>query len=197
MDLIIVYLECMRYKEYNPNRVLEKAIELFWKNSVNGCSINDLVEYTGVNRFSLYNEFENKQGILYASFDLYRTRFCDKKFTILEEEGPLIPVLFNFYMSFLSNTSAIQGCYFIHIGTELADSDTSVKEKLKNYLDEVETLFIKLLMRHNYSEARSSFVAKHLIGLYCTAMSFCLIHTKEEQEKYLLNGIQLILSKNG
>ena len=54
----------MRYKEYHPNRILEKSIELFWTNGVNGCSINDIVEYTGVNRFSLYNEFENKNGIL-------------------------------------------------------------------------------------------------------------------------------------
>ena len=187
----------MRYKEYNPNRVLEKAIELFWKNGVNGCSINDLVEYTGVNRFSLYNEFDNKLGILYASFSLYRDRFCKSKFSILSNEGELIQVLFEFYMSFLDNSNPISGCYVIHVSTELADSDTLVKANLKNYLNEIESLFSKLLIRNGYSEIKSHFLSKHLIGLYCTAMSFCLIHTREEQEKYLLNGIQLILSNNG
>jgi AcrR family transcriptional regulator len=187
----------MRYKEYNPNKVLEKAIELFWKNGVNGCSINDLVESTGVNRFSLYNEFENKLGILYASFDLHRDRVCKVKYLILEREGELIQVLFEFYMSFLDESNNIPGCYFIHVGTELADSDYLVKKNLQSHLNEIENLFSKLLVRHGYSRIKSNFLSKHLIGLYCTAMSFCLIHTREEQEKYLLNGIQLILSNNG
>jgi TetR/AcrR family transcriptional repressor of nem operon len=187
----------MRYKEYNPNKVLEKAIELFWKNGVNGCSINDLVEHTGVNRFSLYNEFENKQGILYASFNLYRERFCNSKFSILNNDGNLINILIDFFMSFLEDTRFVPGCYIIHVGTELADSDQLVKENLNSYLNDIDDLFSNLLLRHGRSEANSKFLSKHLLGLYCTAMSFCLIHTREEQEQYLLNGIQLILSDNG
>lgn len=187
----------MRYKEYNPNKVLEKAIELFWKNGVNGCSINDLVDYTGVNRFSLYNEFDNKLGILYASFDLYIDRYCKSKYSILEREGDLIEVLFEFYMSFLSEDNPISGCYVIHVSTELADSDPLVKDNLQNFLNSIESLFSKLLLKHGYSEAKSNFLAKHLIGLYCIAMSFCLIHSKKKQEAYLLNGIQLILCNNG
>ena len=187
----------MRYKEYNPNKVLEKAIELFWKNGVNGCSINDLVEYTGVNRFSLYNEFENKLGILYASFELYINRYCKSKYSILEKEGNLSEILFEFYISFLSEENSIPGSYIIHVGTELADSDPLVKGSLHNYLNEIELLFSNLLLRHGYSETKSSFLSKHLIGLYCTAMSFCLIHSREEQEAYLLNGIQLIINNNG
>ena len=69
----------MRYKEYNVNRVLEKSMALFWQKGFNGCSVNELVKETGVNRFSLYNEFENKEGILYASLELYRERYCDDK----------------------------------------------------------------------------------------------------------------------
>lgn len=184
----------MRYKEYHPNKVLEKAIELFWKQGVNGCSINDLVKNTGVNRFSLYHEFENKLGILYASFDLYIERYCKSKFSILQKEGDLIQVIFDFYMSFLSEDNSIPGCYIIHVGTELADSDSFVKESLSNYLKEIELLITKLLLKNGYSKANSSFLSKHLIGLYCTAMSFCLIHSKEEQEAYLLNGIQLIIN---
>lgn len=186
----------MRYKEYNPNAVLEKAQDLFWRKGVNGCSIKDLVIHTGVNRFSLYNEFENKLGILYASFNLYRVRFCKHKLDILETKGDVVLILFQFYMSFLDNTNPIPGCYIIHVGTELADSDSMVKENLESYLYEVEGLFVKLLLEHDFSEARSKFLSKHLIGLYCTAMSFCLIHTREAQEKYLLMGIQLILSQN-
>ena len=39
-------------------------------------------------------------------------------------------------MSFLSENNAVPGCYVIHVGTELADSDSIVKENLKSYLKE-------------------------------------------------------------
>jgi len=124
----------MRYKEYNVNKVLEQAIELFWQGGYNGCSINDLVELTGVNRFSLYHEFSNKEGILYRSLELYKERHCNKHLSMLFEEGNSKDILQNFYMSFLKKPAPYQGCYFIHIGTELADSDAKVKEALDQYL---------------------------------------------------------------
>lgn len=76
----------MRYKEYNTNNVLEKSIKLFWENGFRGCSINEIVQTTGVNRFSLYHEFENKEGILYASLHLYKKRYCQEKLDLLNAE---------------------------------------------------------------------------------------------------------------
>ena len=66
----------MRYKEFNSNKVLEECISLFWKNSFNGTPMSAIVKQTAVNRFSLYQEFENKQGILYEALKLYRERYA-------------------------------------------------------------------------------------------------------------------------
>jgi len=187
----------MRYKEYNPNHVLEKSIILFWQKGVKGCSINDIVEITGVNRFSLYHEFENKQGILEASIKLYKERYAFEKMKILKKDGELSSIILSFFMSYLEQKNPIYGCYVIHVGTELADSDLKIKEEMVNYLSELESLFLKLLLRNHYSKEEAQFTSKHLLGLFCTAMSFCLIHNKEDQEIYLKNGIHLIVSKYG
>lgn len=184
----------MRYKEYNVNKVLEQSMSLFWKNSYNGCSINELVEKTGVNRFSLYHEFGNKEGILYQSLFLYRQRYCDDKLSILKSEGDLAVTLKDFYLSFLENSNPVPGCYIIHLATELADTDPKVQEFVSTYLKEIEELFIELLERHDYKSSDASFKARHLLGLYCTAMSFGLIHSPTEREKYALNGIEIILN---
>lgn len=183
----------MRYKEYNPKKVLEKVIPLFWQHGFNGCSVNDLVNATGVNRFSLYEEFDNKEGILYESLRFYRDRYCDEKLNVLKEDDDLEKVLKKFYLSFLSDTDSFMGCYFIHIGTELADSDERVKKLLDEYLKEVEQLFENLLKQHDFQEDQAKFNAQHLLALYCTVMSFCLIHTPKERECYIENGIQIIL----
>lgn len=184
----------MRYKEYNVNRVLEKCMLLFWQKGFNGCSIKELVEVTGVNRFSLYHEFENKEGILYHSLNLYRARYCDENLALLDEKGDLKIVLKQFYLSFLTDARPLSGCYFIHIGTELADNDERVKANMNKYLEEIFERFANLLREKGENTSSSEFKARHLLGLYITAMSFCLIHSEEEREQYITNSINLIIS---
>lgn len=184
----------MRYKEYNRNKVLEQSIEMFWKSGVNGCSINDLVEETGVNRFSLYSEFDNKLGMLYASFDLYKQRFFTDKLLLLNDRGDVAKIMYNFFKSFLQNSNKIKGCYIIHVGTELADTDDTVKGVLKDYLNEVKLAILQLLKSHGRAPEKAKVQSEHLLGLFCTAMSFCLIHSAEEQKRYLMNSINLILA---
>ena len=193
----LLLIEFMRYKEYSVNRVLEQSIKLFWKNGFKGCAINDIVNETGVNRFSLYHEFENKEGILYASFKLYRERYCKEKFNLLKDGGNLADVLKTFFLSFLNENNTVPGCYFIHIGTELADKDDRIKVLVDQYLTEIELLFITLLQENNIEEQRSELLARHLIGLYCTSMSFCLIHTSEQRNLHIETGIHVILKNNG
>lgn len=186
----------MRYKEYNVNKVLEASMLLFWQKGFNGCAISDLVRETGVNRFSLYHEFENKEGILYHSLNLYRSRYCDENLTLLDENDDLITVLRNFYFSFLETKRPIQGCYFIHIGTELADTDPRVKKSMDLYLEEIYNRLMNLLLEKGVSTSKAEFQARHLLGLYITTMSFCLIQSKEERERYVLNGINLIVTED-
>ena len=186
----------MRYKEYNVNRVLEKSMVLFWKKGFNGCAISDLVEATGVNRFSLYHEFENKEGILYHSLNLYRARYCDENLALLDESGDLTTILKRFYLSFLENDRPILGCYFIHIGTELADTDQRVKTSMDNYLTEIYIRIVNLLCENGVGTSHAEFQARHLLGLYITSMSFGLIHTEEERKRYIENGINLIVTKD-
>lgn len=187
----------MRYKEYNVNSVLEKSFRLFWKHGFKGCSINEIVNVTGVNRFSLYHEFENKEGILYASLKLYRDRYCQQKLDILTQEGELMNTLKKFYLSFIDETNEISGCYFIHIATELADQDKKIRAIVDTYLSEIENMINTLLQSEDISSKRSTLLSRHLLGLYCTAMSFCLIHSKEQREKHIETGIQIILKNHG
>lgn len=186
----------MRYKEYNVNRVLETCIQLFWSGGFRGCSINDIVEATGVNRFSLYHEFDNKEGTLYHSLILYKERYIKPKLEILEKTGNSQEILKDFFLSFLEPSNKSQGCYIIHIGTELADSDPRINELVSEYMNEIEIAFQKMLNRNGETLEKAKFQAKHLVGLYCTSMSFCLILSEQQKEYHITNGINLIINKN-
>ena len=187
----------MRYKEFNRVRLLEKCIPLFWKNGFNSCAISDIVKITRVNRYSLYEEFGNKEGMLHAALELYRERYAEKNMEILNQNGDTTTLLRTFYLSFLDHDNPYQeGCFIIHIGTELADRDDKVNIILGKYLDDIKSLYMDLLQRNGESKDVSNFFAKHLVGLFCTSVSFCLIHSDEERLDHINNGIKIILNKN-
>ena len=60
-----------RHKGYHRNQVLEKAMHLFWRKGYEGAHLQELVEVTGLNRFSLYKEFQGKDGLYEAAIDHY------------------------------------------------------------------------------------------------------------------------------
>src|SRR4051812_41138106 len=47
-------------KAFEPQRVLEKAMNAFWERGYEGISIEELVQATGIGRGSLYDTFEDK-----------------------------------------------------------------------------------------------------------------------------------------
>ncbi|MDP4679712.1 MAG: TetR/AcrR family transcriptional regulator [Cyclobacteriaceae bacterium] len=96
----------MRYKEFNRNKVLDHCISLFWKNGFNSSSINEIVSITGVNRFSLYKEFGNKEGILYSALELYNDRYFSENLNVLNQKKDLRETLMEFFASLLSETRA-------------------------------------------------------------------------------------------
>ena len=68
---------------------------------------------------------------------------------------------------------------------------------MKNYLFHIERLFIARLQRCDAYKADAEFYARHLIGLFCTSMSFCLIHSETQRQQHIANGIKVILNKKG
>ncbi|OIQ40986.1 MAG: hypothetical protein BM563_02200 [Bacteroidetes bacterium MedPE-SWsnd-G1] len=187
----------MRYKEFNSNKVLETCINLFWNTSFGGCSVKEIVTETGVNRFSLYDEWEHKEGILLASIDLYQQRYSQEKFKILESEGDLREVLTKFYMSFMIDEKTHpSGCYIIRIATELADNNIDVKNKLDRYLNELEHQFKTFISNYSESNKNIDYLAKHLTGLFCSLTTFCVIHSFEERKSLVNSGISMLLKNS-
>ena len=184
----------MRYKEFNSNRVLDLSIPLFWKQGFAACPISDIVESTGVNRFSLYEEFGSKEGILYAAMALYKDRYGNKMIELLDQPGEVIDVILNCYNEFFKDKEKhFPGDFFIHISTEMADHDPLVKELLEGYLEIIESKLTKLLASDSRWKAEASTLSKHVLGLFCTSMSFWLIHTEEFRISFIKNGINVLL----
>lgn len=185
----------MRYKEFNASKVLEDCISLFWKNGYSSCSVKQIVDQTGVNRFSLYNEFENKDGILAASLDLYAERYSNKRLSILDKEGETRGVIMQFFQSYLKETDRHPpGCYMIYIASELADTDPAINQRLQTYLAQIEKKFTSILQRDPSIVGSKKFLASRLTGLFCNSMCFCVIQSPSDRIAYIENSFNLIFS---
>jgi TetR/AcrR family transcriptional repressor of nem operon len=60
-----------RPKSYERAEVLRRATDLFARKGYEGTHLQELVEVTGLNRFSLYKEFGGKEGLFQAALDAY------------------------------------------------------------------------------------------------------------------------------
>lgn len=65
-----------RPKTYTRDAVLARATDLFARKGYDGAHLQELVEVTGLNRFSLYKEFGGKEGLFQAALDAYLERLA-------------------------------------------------------------------------------------------------------------------------
>jgi len=60
-----------RPRQYDREEVLAKTTNLFWERGFEATSMNDIVTRTGVQKFSIYNEFGDKEKLFLACIDHY------------------------------------------------------------------------------------------------------------------------------
>lgn len=60
-----------RPREFDPDDVLDRLLQVFWENGYEATSISDIVLATGLNKSSLYNEFGSKEGAYQRALEHY------------------------------------------------------------------------------------------------------------------------------
>ncbi len=73
--------------EFNRQKVIEAAMELFWLKGYKATSTQELCEYTGLGKGSLYNAFGNKQGLYQQALEYYHELAIKTQLDILNGPG--------------------------------------------------------------------------------------------------------------
>jgi len=96
--------------EYNINKVLDNAMKIFWKKGYIGVSMADIVEYTGLNRRTMYSIFKDKEGLFRDALEHYYIKLSKKKLLVLKDNpGKKGIEKFLKYFKFQEN---FEGCLF-------------------------------------------------------------------------------------
>src|SRR5882724_10042851 len=60
-----------RPREFDVEKALDRALEVFWRKGYEGASLLDLTRAMGINRPSLYAAFSSKEGLFRKALDRY------------------------------------------------------------------------------------------------------------------------------
>ena len=137
-------------KAFDPQRVLEQAMNAFWEQGYEGISIEDLVQCTGIGRGSLYDTFGDKHSLYLAALECYLVSTAVQTTALLEHAGTLQEVLehlFQAYIDGLLSDPARRGCFLVNASLEMAPHDPDVAQKVKAAYAGIEEAYAALLLK--------------------------------------------------
>lgn len=139
-----------RTKQFNEEEVLNKAMELFWKKGFHATSIQDLVDYLGINRASIYDTYGGKNALFDKAFQNYREISFESLRTLLLSEPDIKKGFRKLFQLAIEDTrtDALQkGCFVVNTITELVPGDSILLEKLKQNSANAEQLFTSYIQK--------------------------------------------------
>lgn len=139
-----------RPKEFNPDDVIEKAMQVFWHKGYEATSMEDLLNAMDLNRGSLYDTFGDKRQLFLKVIDRYCTTFASSKFSLLDQPGPALPTLRRFISGMIEGGLADpqrRGCLIANTVMELSPHENEIAGTLRQALKMVEDTFFNVLAR--------------------------------------------------
>ncbi len=139
-----------RPKQFNEDEVLEKAMELFWKQGCHATSIQNLVDYLGINRASLYDTFGGKEELYRRALEKYRTLNRQRIIEFLQAHASVregFQKLFEFNVEDILNDADQKGCFVVNSTAELANQDRFVANFSLQNRHDFESIFLQYLQK--------------------------------------------------
>ena len=166
-------------KTFDPETVLQKAMEVFWARGYEAASLSELLQNMGISRKSMYDTFGNKQALFLKALEHYaQTNLRSIKEQLLASGSPLRNIeQLLISMQKTHGKSGSKGCM---LGTCTADFDTSdveIAPVLRSYFARLENIYYEAISRAKIAgelsrEADARDLARMLL---CTTQGMALV----------------------
>jgi len=142
-----------RKKAYEVEDVLEKAMHTFWQNGYERTSVRLLEKDMGINQFSIYDSFGNKQELFIEVLKKYKNHVGNTFLKELKEsEGRLMDIrkFLADYSRTVREGKQANGCLMVNTSLEVGHKDAMVLRQLELYFD-----FIRRILRSVLEKAKT------------------------------------------
>ncbi|MGO4546692.1 TetR/AcrR family transcriptional regulator [Paenibacillus sp. 2TAB23] len=182
-----------RPKEFDPEQVLKKIMELFWKNGYYATSIDDILAVTGIGRKSLYDTFGDKQALYLAALRFYG-KTNDWRLAQLEDrKGNIKDIIQPFFEALLNESVCDQdrkGCFTVNAALEMAQHDPEVAKRVDACLDRTSEAFYRILVTAKEAgQLTLKYDPRNLADYFLNAYMGLRVLGRTKPERHLLESI--------
>ncbi len=188
-----------RKKEFDREKVLEKAMETFWRYGYEGTSIQDLVKTMEINRGSLYDTFKDKRSLFKAALIHYSDTFVNSMFTALKAPNASKQEIIDLFYELVDKAvsdSQRKGCLITNSVVEIGHHDLEISVHLATEIQKVEDLLHEVLVRAKdkgeiQTDKDPRALARHLL---CSLKGLRVISKVNPDRETLLDMVAVTLS---
>ena len=138
-----------RTKEFNVDDALMKAVELFWTRGYAATSVQDLVDYMGIGRASLYATFGSKHALFVQALGRYDQVFREKLVAEIVQSAAsprqAIRDTFEMAIRVVVEEGSRDGCLLINTALELSPHDRESEEIVTRAFTSMEGFFRSMI----------------------------------------------------
>ncbi|MCX4094372.1 TetR/AcrR family transcriptional regulator [Nocardia sp. alder85J] len=138
-----------RTKEFDPDAMLERALELFWQRGYEATSMADLVTHLGIAKASIYATFGGKQAFFAKALQRYLDRTDPLIMAELSQPGPVLPAVRTLVDRYIgeADDDRRRGCMVVNSAVEFAGRDDEVTRLVESSWAHLETTLTVALLR--------------------------------------------------
>ncbi|WP_130735159.1 TetR/AcrR family transcriptional regulator [Flavobacterium sp. J27] len=129
-----------RQREFDETKVIETAINLFWKKGYNAVSTQDMLEAFNISRSSMYSAYKTKRNLFILALQEYRNTSAEKMITTLNEGTSFKATIKKILSQFIEETISDidnKGCFIVNTAIELAAHDDEILEIIREHRKDI------------------------------------------------------------
>ncbi|MEH6944122.1 TetR/AcrR family transcriptional regulator [Bacillus sp. JJ722] len=188
-----------RTREFDEEKVLDAAMQLFWEKGYEATSLSDLTSRMGVQRPSIYSAFGGKKELFEAALRKYTMSRASDVRTRLQNSPSVKEAFQTFFESVVAEEyteSQSRGCFCINTMVELAPHDEKFEILTREHQMYLSVIFQETIERGIQSgELKSDVNAKALSqALIVSLIGLTVIMKSRPERSFVDNTIKVILT---
>lgn len=190
----------VRLREFDEDKALDAAMELFWEKGYEATSLSDLTARMGIQKPSIYSAFGDKKQLFEAALRKYTQSHASTVRTKLQGHSS-VKEAFRSYLEDLVNAeygekSLNRGCFCINTMVELSPHDEKFEILTREHQMYLTVLFQETLERGIQSgELEGGTNAKALAQTLVVSLIGLTVLMKSRPERsFVRNAVSVILS---
>lgn len=188
-----------RQKRFDKHEVLKDATTLFWEKGFYQTSIQDLVDTLGINRASLYDTYEDKEGLFIHCLQLYRDNTILAAKTMINTEDSIkqgFKCFFKWLVEEVYKDKNKKGCFICNTYAELLPSENN---EIYSLLKQTKDLWIQTISQalkkglNNNEIKKGVDVQQVTYAIYTSMLGVTILSKINKNSTELQNSLDLHL----